>query len=455
MVFQWRCSASHSQTVSRPYTVDGLLARAARNRTAALRPCGDATLTRLTRVINLLNLVNSVNIALVNPSENPYTPNAGARPPALVGRSDQLESFDRLLERLRRGRSEQSMLITGLRGVGKTVLLGEFERRAQNRDWVTVDEEIKRNPEFRADMASLVSDALFQLAPRKRWRQRAHRAAAIVASFRLTMSTDGQLSAGVDLEAARELANTGNLERDFTTLLVALGEAAQEQESGVVFLFDEAQFFELPQLEALIAGLHKTVQRQLPITLVGAGLPQLPRLAGEAKSYAERLFTFPSLGQLNSAQAERALVEPAEELGVAFSADAVKAIIDYTEGYPYFIQEYGKLIWDIAQASPITLRDAKATQSAVQAKLDASFFKVRAERTTELELDYLRAMAELGPESQSAKAVAERLGKTSRQLATIRARLIEKGLLYTASHGFAAFTVPQFDRYLLRSYELN
>jgi hypothetical protein len=237
--------------------------------------------------------------------------------------------------------------------------------------------------------------------------------------------------------------------------LVALGEAAQEQDSGVVFLFDEVQFLATPEFEALIAALHKSVQRQLPITLVGAGLPQLPRLAGEAKSYAERLFGFPTIGQLTTEEAAEALVHPAKQLGVTFEPGAVNAIVDYTQGYPYFLQEYGKIVWDTAPGKVITAADVEQAQELVEAKLDSSFFRVRTDRVTELELQYMRAMAELGSEPQSARDVAKLMGRTSEQLGPTRSRLIEKGLLYTPAHGLAAFTVPQFDLYMRRAHVLD
>lgn len=225
-------------------------------------------------------------------------------------------------------------------------------------------------------------------------------------------------------------------------------------DTGVVSLIDEVQFLETPEFEALIAALHKTVQRALPVTLVGAGLPQLPRLPGEAKSYAERLFKFPQIGRLSIEYATAALVEPARERGVAFEPAAVAAIIDYAEGYPYFVQEYGNVLWNLTANPPVSLDDARRAREAVEAKLDGSFFRVRAERTTDLELRYMRAMAELGGEPQQAKAVAELLGKTSQEMGPTRSRLIEKGLLYTPGHGLAAFTVPQFDRFMRRSYEM-
>jgi AAA ATPase domain len=391
----------------------------------------------------------------VRPHDNPYTPNAGARPPALVGRDAQLQSFEVLLDRLRRGHTEQSMLITGLRGVGKTVLLGAFEERARGRDWTTVEAEITKNVAFGPRMAQLVRRALLQVAPKAKWKDRGRRAAAVLKSFQVTVSAQGELTFGLDVDAAEGLADSGSLGEDLTDVLVALGEAAQEQDRGVVFLFDEVQFLTTVELEALIAALHKTVQRQLPITLVGAGLPQLPRLAGEAKSYAERLFEFPMIGQLSEPEATEALIRPVEPLGVEYDPDAVKAIVAYTEGYPYFLQEYGKLVWDHASGSPITRRDVDESLDAVEAKLDSSFFRVRTDRVTELELQYMRAMAELGADAQAAKDVAALMMRTSEQLGPTRSRLIEKGLLYTPAHGLAAFTVPQFDRYMRRAHALD
>ena len=347
------------------------------------------------------------------------------------------------------------MLITGLRGVGKTVLLGAFESRARASGWVTVAAEITKNEDFGPRMGSMVRRALFQVAPRASWTDKLRQAAAALKSFSITVAPDGSVTAGIDIEPLEGIADSGNLSDDLTDLLVALGEAAEERETGIAFLVDEVQFLRAAEFEALIAGLHRTVQRQLPITLVGAGLPQLPRLAGEAKSYAERLFKFPRIGRLTPPQAEAALAEPAADLNVSYEPGAIDVIVDYTEGYPYFIQEYGKIVWDIApEGEPISQRVAEEAQRAVEAKLDESFFRVRAERVTELELRYLRAMAELGPGEQSAGDVAAVLGRTSDQLGPTRARLIAKGLIYTTSHGHGDFTVPQFDRYMRRNHDL-
>jgi hypothetical protein len=390
----------------------------------------------------------------MDPRDNPYTPNAGARPPAMVGREDELAAFDVLLARLARGSTDQSVIITGLRGVGKTVLLGEFRIRAEAQGWIAVEAEITRHPDFGLRMAQLTRRALLQLAPKARWKDRARRAAGVLKSFTITVSSNGALTAGLDVEAAEGMADTGEIVQDLADLVVALGEVAKESGRGVVFLFDEIQHLPRVDFEALIAALHKSVQHALPITFVGAGLPQMPRLAGEAKSYSERLFRFPSIGRLPHEQALRALVQPASDLGVAITGEAADEIVAFTEGYPYFIQEYGRIVWDEAVDAPISAADVAAVRPLVAAKLDGSFFRVRAERTTPLELSYLRAMAELGAEPQKAGEVAAVLKRGAAQVGPTRARLIEKGLLYTPGYGLAAFTVPQFDKYLLRTMPL-
>jgi hypothetical protein len=344
------------------------------------------------------------------------------------------------------------MVITGLRGVGKTVLLGEFRTMAEAHEWVPVEAEITRRTELAQRMALLSRRALLQIAPRARWRERARRAAGVLRSFTLSVSAEGAWTAGLDLDPIEGQADSGLLTEDLTDVLVALGEAARDHDTGVVFLLDEMQFLSAGEFEALIAALHRTVQRVLPITLAGAGLPLIPRLAGEAKSYAERLFTFPVIGRLPDAEATRALVQPAEHAGAAFDPAAAAAIVTYADGYPYFIQEYGGAAWDASVSSCIGSEVVDEVRALVEAKLDAGFFRVRAERAAPHELRYLRAMASLGPGPHKASAVASALGSSSARLAPTRSRLIEKGLLYTPSYGLAAFTVPQFDRYLLRNY---
>ncbi|MDP2657432.1 MAG: AAA family ATPase [Candidatus Deferrimicrobium sp.] len=388
----------------------------------------------------------------MNPRLNPYAPGAGTKPPALVGRDEQIEAFDVLLERLENGYAEQSMIITGLRGVGKTVLLDVFREKAEIRHWATVEWEVEKGASFKPKIAAQVRRALFQLEIKARWTDRLKRAAAILMSFSLTFNADGSVKVGLD-EPLSGVGDSGNLAEDLSDLFVALGEAAQEKKSGVLFLLDEIQYLQQPELEALITALHKATRRSLPITLVGAGLPQIPRLAGEAKSYSERLFRFPRIGELNpSTHAREALILPARKLSVEYSDSAVDFIVEYTQGYPYFLQEFGKIVWDEASTSPVSLEETRSVKLLVEAKLDESFFRVRAERTTDLELRYLYAMAELGPAAHRASEVAKRLQRTTEQAGPIRSRLIEKGLLYTPGHGLAAFTVPQFDRYMLRCH---
>lgn len=393
----------------------------------------------------------------MDPVSNPYTPNAGKKPPALVGRDSEIAGFEILLKRLAAGRSAKSLIVTGLRGVGKTVLLGKFEEIAAAASWRTATHEVTPETDIRPLMARLARSALYEISPPARWGAKAKRAAGVLKSFTLTFTPEGGVS--VSLSGADQVpgkADSGDLDADLTDLLVELADAAADHGTGVVFLFDEVQFFDKLSLTALIVALHRVVQKDLPLTFVGAGLPQLPALAGAARSYAERLFDYPTIGSLTKDAAATALVEPATELGVDFEPDAVDRALDFTEGYPYFIQEVGSVVWDIADASPIRRREVDAAIPLVEKRLDESFFKVRADRTTELELRYLRAMAELGPGPQRSGDIAVTLGyKGSEQLGATRANLIHKGLIFTPGQGLNEFTVPQFDRYLRRTIQLE
>ena len=384
---------------------------------------------------------------------NPYTPNAGAQPLALVGRDDEVQSFEVLLARIEKGRSEQSMIVTGLRGVGKTVLLALLRRKALARDWVVVEIEVRKHDdsEFRRDLAVQLRSALLELSPKIRWTDRMKHAASVLKSFTLSVDTTGKWSAGLDVEAAEGVGDHGDLSLDLTDLFLAVGQAAQEHEKGVVLLLDEVQFLKPSQWEALIQALHKVVQRNLPITMVGAGLPHSAELAGDAKSYAERLFTFPRLGYLSASDAKQALSLPAGEELVSFTPEALDRAVAITGGYPYFIQELGYAVWTVADGPVITEADVLAAEPTYEAKLDASFFRVRLDRATELQRAYLRAMAELGSAPQKAADVAAVMGRASTNLGPTRAELINMGLLYTPEHGYAAFTVPHFDRFLLRA----
>lgn len=389
----------------------------------------------------------------MDPIRNPYTPNAGAEPPAVLGRDVQLQTFDILLQRMSIGRTEQSMVITGLRGVGKTVLLGRFEQRAREHGWVVIDKEVSKRDDthFRHQLASSMRTALLKLSPRARWGERMTRAAAVLKSFSVSVDPEGTITGGFDVQAAEGYGDHQDLSADLTDLLVAVGEAAQAGERGVVLLFDEVQFLSSSQLEALISAIHKTVQRRLPVTMVGAGLPQIAELAGDAKSYSERLFKFPRIGNLEDGDARRALSEPATAEGAGYDEDALDLAVEVTGGYPYFLQELGYAAWGMAQGPTITRLDIERTVPVYEAKLDESFFRVRLDRATELQRAYLRAMAELGPGAKKAQDVANVMGRKSTQLGPTRAQLIDMGLLFTPEHGYAEFTVPHFDQFMLRA----
>lgn len=390
----------------------------------------------------------------MDPVNNPYTPNAGATPEIVIGRDEFLEDFRVLLRRLDRCRTDQSMIVTGLRGVGKTVLLGEFRQITEEFKWKVLELEASKHDDghFRQTMYSQLRAALFQISPRAKWGEKARKAAQVLQSFSLSIDpSSGAPTLSLDVAPAEGFADHGNLTLDVTDVLVSIGEAAKEHGTGLVLLFDEVQFLSQTQLEAVIQAIHKTVQRKLPVTFVGAGLPQIAELAGDAKSYAERLFKFPKIGSLDFEDAKKALAEPAQLEGVHFSEDALPRAFELTEGYPYFIQELGYQVWAVADGDVITLENVEDAKDAYEAKLDSSFFRVRLDRATQLQIAYMRAMAQLGPESQKAADVAAVMGRESTQLAPTRSELINMGLLYTPSHGYAGFTVPHFDRFMLRA----
>ena len=384
---------------------------------------------------------------------NPYTPNAGATPEALIGRDKQTEAFSTLLQRLIRGRTEQSMIVTGLRGVGKTVLLNRFSEIAQEASWEVIEIEASKHDEFafRQTLFSKFRAALLHLSPRRRWGERARHAAEVLSSFVLSVDQAGTFSVSWDVTPSEGYADHGDLGLDLTDVFVAVGEVAKERGSGIVLLIDEVQFLTTPQLESLIQAVHKSVQKRLPMTFVGAGLPQIAELAGDAKSYAERLFKFPRIDSLSHEEARLAIIEPARQEGVVFEDDAADLAVGMTHGYPYFLQELGYQAWITAQGDSITVDDVEMAREAYETKLDSSFFRVRLDRATPLQTAYMRAMAELGPEPQKAFDVAALMGRESSQVAPIRSQLIDMGLLYTPQHGYAAFTVPDFDAFILRA----
>ncbi len=384
--------------------------------------------------------------------KNPFSPGAGSPPPELVGRDPVLDQARVLLGRVKIGRSEKSMLLTGLRGVGKTVLLNEIERLARDNGYRTISVEAHEDKRLGPLLAPYLRMLLFDLDRVAAAGDKVKRGLAVLRSFIGAIKlTIGDVDIGLDIEPERGAADSGDLEIDLPNLFVAVAEAAAERNSSVALLIDEIQYFNQKELGALIMAMHKVQQRQLPMVLVGAGLPILPGLAGESKSYAERLFSFPDIGALSEADAAKALQDPARDAGVAFEADALHEIFRLTKGYPYFLQEWGYQAWNLAPSNPITLDVVHTATATVIRRLDANFFRVRYERLTPSEKNFLRAMAELGPGAHRTGDIAETLGVKVNSLGPVRAKLIKKGMIYSPAHGDMAFTVPLFDEFMLRA----
>lgn len=381
----------------------------------------------------------------MSPALNPYTPGAGAPPPELAGRDALLAEAELAVARTRAGRHAKGLLMLGLRGVGKTVLLNEIEQRAERDGAQTVSFEA---PDGRA-LAQLLVPPMRRALRRLKLTERVKDAFRAVHSFashaRLTIE-------GIEYGLAPPgVADSGDLDLDLTDLFLAVGEAARDQGTAVVLLVDEVQYLSESDLGALIVAIHKVTQRQLPLVLFGAGLPQLAGLAGNAKSYAERLFDYPPVGSLDDLAARRALREPARNAGADYEDDALDALVGATQGYPYFLQEWGKHTWNAAPRSPITRADVDAATPTALAALDDSFFRVRLDRLTPREKDYVRAMAGLGPGPHRSGEIADALGIRVQTAGPLRDRLIRKGMIYSPAHGDTAFTVPMFDAFLRRA----
>jgi hypothetical protein len=383
---------------------------------------------------------------------NPFSPGAGSPPPELAGRSALLEQARVLLGRVKAKRPEKSLLLTGLRGVGKTVLLNEIERLALGAGYRTILVEAHEGKALPELLAPHMRRLLFDLDRMAGAGDKARRGLAVLKSFVGAVKIKvGDLDIGLDIEPASGSADSGDLEVDLPSLFTAVGEAAQERNAAVALLIDEIQYFNATELSALIMAMHKMQQRQLPVVLVGAGLPILPGLMGESKSYAERLFSFPDIGPLSETDAVKALQEPVEEAGESFEPTALAEIFRLTKGYPYFLQEWGYQAWNHASASPISLAVIQETSGLVSQRLDANFFRVRFDRLTPKEKKYLRAMAELGPGPHRTGDVADTLKVKINTLGPVRASLIKKGMVYSPSHGDMAFTVPLFDEFMRRA----
>jgi AAA ATPase domain len=387
----------------------------------------------------------------MDPVRNPYTPGAGARPPELAGRDDLRERVRVALERIRLGRPTKSVLMVGLRGVGKTVLLDRMLDDAETSGIHAMRIEAPEGRSLPAILSPELRKALLRLSRNDRAAELARRALRGLAGFARALKLKFQdIEVGLDFEPEPGLADNGDLELDLQALLEAAGLAAQKADTALAIFVDELQYVREVELAALITALHRTVQRSLPIVLVGAGLPQLRGRTGRAKSYAERLFDFPEVGPLPPDAARVAIAKPALDEGVRVTDSALDRIVEGTHGYPYFLQEWGKHAWDAALDSPIDVDDVKSGSVTALAALDESFFRVRFDRLTPAEKRYLRAMAELGSGPHRSGAIAEVLGRDVRSIAPIRNSLIAKGMIWSPSHGDTAFTVPLFDEFMHR-----
>jgi type II secretory pathway predicted ATPase ExeA len=391
----------------------------------------------------------------MDPNANPFNPGAGSPPPELVGRDSILTQTDVILERIKRGRSERSLLLVGLRGVGKTVLLREIRRHALEKNYAVEMIEAQEEQTIVQLLVPALRRLLLELDSTKKTIAAVKRGLRVLRSFLGTIkikATDIELTLGVDPEEGR--ADSGELESDLKDLLLALGEASKEAGRPIALLIDELQYLPRTDLAALIRGLHAVAQESLPLVLFGAGLPQLFSQVGEAKSYAERLFRFSEIDRLSHPESNEVVRGPVEQEGSTVSDDALEEIYKQTRGYPYFLQEWGYRAWNLAPEDGIDIKVAhEATRLALK-ELDHQFFRVRFDRVTPAEREYMRALAELGEGVHRSGEVAELIGKTTHQLGPVRDALVRKGMVYSPAHGDIAFTVPLFDQFMKRTLKL-
>lgn len=386
----------------------------------------------------------------MDPRRNPFAPGAGSRPPELAGREAILESASIALDRIRNGRHAQSSILMGLRGVGKTVLLNEIRRAAEGEGIQCVPIEAPEGQSLPAMLVPALRTALLKLDRGQAAMTVAKRGLGALARFVKALKLSyGELEASLDLGEIG-VADNGDLESDLIDLIDLVGAAAAERNTAVVLFIDELQYVPERELAALITALHRARQNERPITLVAAGLPQLAGQMGKAKSYAERLFLFTNIGPLNDDAATAAIVHPIEFEECSIEDAAVSKILAVTQGYPYFLQEWGKQCWDAADSCPITANDVDLAHPTAIAALDQSFFRVRFDRLTPSEKRYLRAMADLGEGPYSSTIIAEHLGRKPSSFGPVRASLVAKGMIYTPGYGQTAFTVPLFDAFMRR-----
>jgi cytochrome c553 len=389
----------------------------------------------------------------VDPVRNPYAPGAGQRPPELTGRDREISQFEVVLERVARGRPERSMVLTGLRGVGKTVLLNTFRSMAMQRLWGTGKIEARPEQSIRRPVAAALHMAVRELAPRHRAPDRIEYFLSVLKAFALRdpkapKGTSVTTQLGIDVPAARGRADSGDLEIDLTELFADAASVAADLSVGIALFIDEMQDVPAPDISALCAACHELSQNGGPLIVVGAGLPHLPSVLSASKSYSERLFRYVRIDRLERGAADLALMAPAEREEVTFDPGALDALYEAADGYPYFVQAYGKVTWDVATGSPVTAQDVSVAAPEAEGELAVGFFGSRYERATPAEREYMRAMAALGDDPVPTSAVAEELGRKPSSLSPARDGLIKKGLIYSSERGVIAFTVPHFGKFL-------
>lgn len=387
----------------------------------------------------------------MNPITNPFAPGAGTPPPELAGRDELRETVRVAVERVRRGFPAKSVLMVGLRGVGKTVLLDRMRNDSEGAGIHTMRIEAPESRSLPALLAPQLRQALLRLSQNENASDLAKRALRGLAGFAKSLKLKYQdIEVGFDFDPEPGLADNGDLEHDLQALLETVGAAAKKADTALALFIDELQYVEESELASLITSLHRVAQRQLPVVLVGAGLPQLRGRMGKAKSYAERLFDFPVVGPLTEAAAKIAIAKPAKEQNVEINEDALELILKQTQSYPYFLQEWGKHAWETADKSPISIDHVKHATKAAIAALDESFFRVRFDRLTPAEKKYLRAMAALGAGPHRSGDIADDLKRKVTSLGPTRNNLIAKGMVWSPNHGDTAFTVPLFDEFMCR-----
>lgn len=388
----------------------------------------------------------------MDPLRNPFSPGAGNPPPELAGRDELLVQARVMLGRTKGGRYEQSLMLVGLRGVGKTVLLNRIRALAEEQGYGTAMVEATESRTLSELLIPALRQILIKLDMMENLSTKVKLGLRVLKSFAGALKIKiGEVELGLDIDPEKGTGDSGDLESDLAELFAAIGEAALDRKTAIAIVVDEIQYLDENEMSALIMAVHRVSQRQLPLVLVAAGLPQLVGLAGRSKSYAERLFQYPQVGPLAKLDAMAALNDPVEKEGVIFSKEALEAIVKVTEGYPYFLQEWGYQAWNLAAKSPIQKDVVPTATTAAIKKLDQSFFRVRFDRLTPREKEYIRALADLGPGAHRSGDIADRLGVKVQSSAPLRSGLIKKGMIYSPAHGDTAFTVPLFDAFMMRT----